>query len=97
MKDVVDSHLMSMLAKVEMSLGEMQASSASLRQAPEGPPQGTSVRVPPLSASGITFSVHSVLATATSSQSRSVSLETEVSLVDLSSLPSSVGSAGDLA
>ena len=51
----------------------------------------------PISAIGITFSVHSVLASAASSRSRSTSLEMDISLADLSSLPSSVGLAGDLA
>ena len=51
----------------------------------------------PLSAIGITLSAHSVLTSAASSQYRSASLKTNISLADLSSLPSSVGLAGDLA
>ena len=50
----------------------------------------------PLSVIGITFSAHPVLALATSSQSRSTSLEPDISLANLSLLPSSVGLAGDL-
>ena len=50
----------------------------------------------PLSAISIAFSAHSILALAALSRSRCTSLETDISLADLSSLPSSVGSAGDL-
>ena len=51
----------------------------------------------PLLAIGLTFSPHAMLATASSLQSQSISLETDVSLADLSSLPLSIGSARDLA
>ena len=46
---------------------------------------------------GITFSARAVLASVALTQSnRSTSLETDVSLAEVSSLPSSIGSAGDL-
>ena len=51
----------------------------------------------PLSAIGITFSAHSILVSAASSESRSTSLKMDVSLADLSSLSSSVGLARNLA
>ena len=51
----------------------------------------------PLPVIGITFSAHSMLVIAALSRSRSASLETDVSLANLLSLPSSVGLAGDLA
>ena len=108
MRDRVDSCLTPPLAKVEMSMGEMQALKAliTLQCIAEADPRRPTPRyvcqciksiMHPLSAIGITFSVHSVLALAASSRLRSTSLETDVSLANLSSLPSSVGSAGDLA
>ena len=52
----------------------------------------------PLTAMGIGFTAHAVLASAPSGHSsRSTSLETDVSTADISSLPSSVSSAGELA
>ena len=51
----------------------------------------------PLSVIGRAFSAHSILALAASSRFRSTSLEMDVSLANLSLLPSSVGSPRDLA
>ena len=52
----------------------------------------------PLMAMGIGFTTHAVMASAPSGHSsHSMLLETDVSTADISSLPSSVGSAGDLA
>ena len=44
----------------------------------------------------IAFTPQAVLGVLVSTQSRSTSLETDVSLADISLLPSSVGSAGDM-
>ena len=108
MRDRVDSHLMPTLAKVEMSIGEMQALKVLITlqciagAGPRKPTPGYICQcvesiMHPLSAIGIAFSAHSVLALAASSRSRSTSLKTDISLADLSSLPSIVGLAGDLA
>ena len=51
----------------------------------------------PMMAIGITFLTHAVLASiALNQSSRSTSREADVLLTDVSSLPSSIGSAGDL-
>ena len=108
MRDRVDSHLVLTLAKAEMSMGEMQALKALItlqciakvgpwKPAPGYVCQCMEFIMHPLSVIGITFSAHSILALAASSQSRSTSLKTDISLADLSLLPSSVGLAGDLA
>ena len=44
----------------------------------------------------ILFTPHAVLGYATSIRSRSTSIETDISHADISSLPSSVGSGGDM-
>ena len=91
-----------------MLMGEMQALKALItlqciteagprRPAPRYVCQCIKSIMHPISAIGIAFSVHSVLASAASSRLRSTSLKTDVSLADLSSLPSSVGLARDLA
>ena len=108
MRDRVNSHLTLTLAKVQMLMGEMQALKVLIilqcitkvdhrKPTPEYVCQCVESVMHPLSVIAITFSAHSVLASAASSQSRSTSLETDISLADLSSLPSSVGSAEDLA
>ena len=52
----------------------------------------------PMMAMGIAFTTHAVLASVLSIRSsQSASLETDVSMADVSSLPSSIRSAGDLA
>ena len=105
MRDRVNSCLAPTLAKVEMSMGEMQALKVLITLqciAEAGPKKPTPGYVcqciesimHPLSVIGITFSAHSVLALAVSSRSRSTSLKMDVSLADLSSLPSSVGWPG---
>ena len=104
MRDRVNSHPTLALAKVEMLMGEMQALKVLItlqciteagprKSAPGYVCQCIKSIMHPLSVIGITFSVHSVLALAASSQSRSTSLEKDISLADLSLLPSSVGSA----
>ena len=108
MRDRVDSCLALTLAKVEMSMGEMQAlkvlitlqcitEAGNRKPAPGYICQCVESIMHPLSVISIAFSAHSVLALAASSQSRSTSLEMDISLADLSLLPSSVESAGDLA
>ena len=44
----------------------------------------------------ISFMPHAVLGYATSTQSRSTSVKTDIACADISSLPSSIGSAGDM-
>ena len=50
----------------------------------------------PLQQAEISFMPHAVLGYAMSTQSRSTSVKTDISCADISSLPSSVGSAGDM-
>ena len=108
MRDRVDSCLAPTLVKVEMLMGEMQALKALIilqciaEAGPQKPNPGYVCQcvesiMHPLSAIGIAFSAHSVLASAALSRSSSTSLETDVSLANLSLLPSSVGLARDLA
>ena len=91
-----------------MSMGEMQALKVLItlqciaEVGPRKPAPGYVCQcmesiMHPLSVIGITFSAHYILALATLSQSRSTSLKTDISLANLSSLPSSVELAGDLA
>ena len=91
MMDRVDSCLVLTLAKVEMSMGEMQALKAFItfqciteagprRPAPGYVCQCVKSIMHPMSVIGITFSVHSVLTSAASSRSRSTSLKTDISL-----------------
>ena len=108
MRDRVDSHLTLTLAKVEMLMGEMQALKVLItlqciaevgpwKPAPGYICQCVESIMHPLSVIDIAFSAHSILASAALSQSRSTFFKTDISLANLSSLPSSVGSAGDLA
>ena len=108
MRDRVNSFLVPTLAKAEMSMGEMQALKVFItiqcitEAGPRKPTPGYICQcmesiMHPLSVIVIAFSAHSILALAASSRSKSTSLETDVSLADLSSLPSSVGLARDLA
>ena len=75
MKAVVNTHLTPMLAKVEMSLGEMQALRVLVtlqclaeadprRHTPGYTCQSIELIMHPLLAMGIAFSVHAILATA---------------------------------
>ena len=50
----------------------------------------------PLQEADISFMPHAVLGYAVSTQSRGISVETDVSFADISSLPSSVGSVGNM-
>ena len=50
----------------------------------------------PLEQAEISFIPHTVLGYSTSIRLRSTSVETDISCTDISSLPSSVGSAGDM-
>ena len=108
MRDRVNSHLVPTLVKVEMLMGEIQALKVLItlqcivevgtrKPDPGYICQCVESIMHPLSVIGITFSAHSILASAASSRSRSTSLKMDVSLADLSLLPSSVGLAGDLA
>ena len=50
----------------------------------------------PLQQAEISFMPHAVLGYAMSTKLRRTSVETDISCTDISSLPSSVGSAGDM-
>ena len=68
---------------------------------PKSPPAGQNTQsvqsiTRPLQQVDISFMPHAVLGYAASTQSRSTSIETDVSLTDISSLPSSVCCAGDM-
>ena len=68
---------------------------------PKNPPQGHVAHsmqsiMWPLQQAEISFMPHAVLGYATLIRLRSTSVETDVSCADISSLPSSVGSAGDM-
>ena len=95
-------------SEVEILMGEMQALKVLItlqciaEVGPWKPTPGYICKcmesiMHPLSVISITFSAHSVPALAASSRSRSTSLKTDVSLANLSSLPSSVGLARNLA
>ena len=105
--DTVNLHLAPILAKIDLSLGELQALKVlTMLQClaelgPRKPAQGTISHcvesiMRQLMVLDITFSSQAVLGSGVLTWSRSTSLEMDVSLADISSLPSSVGSAGDM-
>ena len=105
--DTVNLHLAPTLAKMDLSMGELQVLKVlTMLQClaelgPQKPVQGTishcvKLIMRQLMVLDITFSSQAVLGSTVSTQSRSTSLETDVSLADISSLPSSVGSTRDM-
>ena len=93
-----------MLAMGEMQVSKMLIALQCLAEAgPQKPVSGyvsqcVESLVCPLMAMGIGFTAHAVMAcTPSGHSSRSISLEMDISTADISSLPSSVDSAGDLA
>ena len=109
MEEEIDSHFNRALRCNVMSIGEMQALKMLIalqclaEVGPRKPISGYMSQcieslAHPLMAMGIGFTAHAVMASIPSGHSsRSTSLETDVSTADISSLPSSVRSAGDLA
>ena len=105
--DTVDLCLDPTLAKMDLLLGELQALKVLTtlqclaKIGPQKPAQGmishcVKLIMRQLIVLDISFSSQAVLGSAVLTQSRSTSLEMDVSLADISSLPSSVGSTGDM-
>ena len=105
--DTVDLCLAPTLAKMDLSLGELQSLKVLMTPqclaeiGPQKPAQGTISHyvvsiMRQLMVLDITFSSQAVLGSAVSTRLRSTSLEMDVSLADISSLPSNVGSTGDM-
>ena len=105
--DTVNLRLTPTLAKLDLSLGELQALKVltTLQCLAEMGPQELAPGyicqcvesiMRHLTVLDIAFTPQAVLGVPVSTQSRSTSLETDISLADISSLPSSVGSAGDM-
>ena len=105
--DTVDLHLAPSLAKMHLSMGELQALKVLTmlqclaKIGPQKPAQGMISHcvesiMRQLMVLDITFSSQAVLGSTVLTWSRSTSFEMDVSLADISSLPSSVGSAEDM-
>ena len=105
--DTVDLHLAPTLAKMDLSMGELRALEVLTtlqclaELGPQKPVQRTishcvKLIMRQLMVLDITFSSQAVLGSAVLMQLRSTSSKMDVSLADISSLPSSVGSAVDM-
>ena len=105
--DAVDLHLAPTLAKLDLSLGELQALKVLTtlqclaEMGPQKPALGYTCQcveliMRHLTVLDIAFTPQAVLGAPVLTWSRSTSLEMDVSLADISSLPSSVGSTGDM-
>ena len=103
----IKTRVMSVTSEIEMTLGERQVLQvlATLQYlaevGPKSPPLGhvaNSVQsiMQPLQQAEISFMPHAVLGYATSIRLRSTSVKMDISCADISSLPSSIGSAGDM-
>ena len=104
---IIETQVMSVTSEIEMTLGERQVLQVltTLQYLAEvglkSPPLGRvahSVQsiMWPVQQAEISFMPHAVLGYATSIQSRSTSVKMDISCADISSLPSSEGSAGDM-
>ena len=104
---IIKTRVVSVTSEIEMTSGERQVlrvltTLQYLAQVgPKGPPPGHvahSVQsiMWPLQQADILFMLHAVLGYATLIRSRSTSVKTDLPCADISSLPSSVGSAGDM-
>ena len=98
---------MSVTIEIKMTLGERQAlqvlttlqylAEVGPKIAPAGQiTQSVQSIMWPLQQAEISFMPYAVLGHATSTRSRGTSVETDILCTDISSLPSSVGSAGDM-
>ena len=103
----IETRVISVIKETNMTLGEMQALRVltTLQYlaeiGPKSPPVGQIAQsvqsiMQPLQQAGISFMPHAVLSYAVSTRSRGTSMETDVSFTDISSLPSSMGLAGDI-
>ena len=102
-----ETRVISVIKETDMTLGEMQALRilTTLQYlaevVPKSPPVGQIVQsvqsiMWPLQQADISFMAHAVLGYAVLTRLRGTSVETDVSFADISSLPSSVGLAGDM-
>ena len=98
---------MSVTSEIEMTSGERQILQVLTtlqylaEVGPKSPPPGHVAHsmqsiMQPLQQAEISFMPHAVLGYATLIRSRSTSVKTDISCADISLLPSSVGSAGDM-
>ena len=103
----IETQVVSVTSEIEISLGERQVLQVLTtlqylaEVGPKSPPPGYITQyvqsiMQPLQQAEISFMPHAVLGYATLTRSRSTSVETDVSCTDISSLLSSVGSAGDM-
>ena len=99
--------VISVIKETDMTLGEMQALRVLTtlqylaKVGPKSPPAGQIAQsvqsiMQPLQQADISFMPHAALGYAVLTRSRGTSVETDVSFADISSLPSSVGLAGDM-
>ena len=103
----IKTRVISVIKETDMTLGEMQTLRVRTtlhylaEVGPKSPPAGhiaQSVQsiMWPLQQADISFMSHAVLGYAVSTRLRGTSVETDVSFADISSLPSSLGSVGDM-
>ena len=98
---------MSVTSQIKMTLGERQVLQVLptlqylAKMGPKSPPPGHVAHsmqsiMQPLQQAEISFMPHAVLGYSTSIQSRRTSVKMDILCADISLLPSSVGSAGDI-
>ena len=103
----IETQVMSVTSEIKMTLGERQVlrvlttlqtlAEMGLKSLPPGHiTQCVQSIMWPLQQAKISFMPHAVLGYAMLTQSRSTSVKTDISCADISSLPSSMGSAGDM-
>ena len=104
---IIETRVVSVTSRIDMTLGERQKLQvlATLQYlaevSPKSPPPGHIAHCVesimwPLQQADISFMPHAVLGYATLICSRSASVEMDISYGDISLLPSSEGSAGDM-
>ena len=104
---IIETEVVSVTSEIEMTLGERQVLQVLTtlqylaKVGPKSPPLGHVAHsmqsiMQPLQQAEILLMAHTVLEYATSIRLRSTSVETDISCADISLLPSSVGSAGDM-
>ena len=104
---IIETQVVSVTSEIEMTFGERQVLRVLTtlqyltEVGPKSPPLGHVAHsmqfiMQSLQQAEISFTPHAVLGYATSIRSRSTSVKRDISCADISSLPSSVGSAGDM-